>query len=228
MFYVEHGTDESYKAECRRLLEQETPNYDAISILANRLTPSVTLITNVEFQTTRKSSKSYCLLENPDNKKYGECTRIYDYMDNRRLITEYLTRATLRLIDPNTDSNKSRCDYCAFWAALRATKQMEVRRSKKQLKLVRDYSRNKSIDAVKKRMTNSIITYSLYLKGINEDDVLQDATDAVIMLNDNDIQNMKKYKIRKSYEFSQEDLQESIATIPRNKGFIDFDTGELL
>lgn len=228
MFYVEHGADASYKAECRRLLEQETPNYDAISILADRLTPHVTLITNVEFQTTRKSSKSYCLLENPDNKKYGECARIYDYMDNRRLITEYLTRATLRLIDPNTDSNKSRCDYCAFWAALRATKQMEVRRSKKQLKLVRDYSRNKSIDAVKKRMTNSIITYSLYLKGINEDDVLQDAVDAVVMLNDNDIQNMKKYKVRKSYEFSQEDLQNPIAEISRNRGFVDFDTGELI
>ena len=77
-------------------------------------------------------------------------------------------------------------------------------------------------------MTNSIITYGLYVKGINEDDVLQDAVDAVVMLNDNDIQNMKKYKVRKSYEFSREDLQESIATIPRNKGFIDFDTGELL
>ena len=149
-------------------------------------------------------------------------------MDNRRLITEYLTRATLRLIDPDSDVNKSRCDYCAFWKALRATKQMEVRRSKKQLKLVRDYSRNKSIDAVKKRMTNSIITYGLYIKGINDDDVLQDAVDAVVMLNDNDIQNMKKYKVRKSYEFSQDDLQNPIAEISRNRGFIDFDTGELL
>ena len=105
---------------------------------------------------------------------------------------------------------------------------MEVRRSKKQLKLVRDYSRNKSIDAVKKRMTNSIITYNLYVKGINEDDVLQDAVDAVVMLNDNDVQNMKKYKVRKSYEFSQEDLKNPIAEIRRNKGFIDYDTGELL
>ena len=77
-------------------------------------------------------------------------------------------------------------------------------------------------------MTNSIITYGLYLKGINEDDVLQDAVDAVVMLNDNDIQNMKKYKVRKSYEFSQEDLQNPIAEISRNRGFVDFDTGELI
>ena len=48
------------------------------------------------------------------------------------------------------------------------------------------------------------------------------------MLNDNDIQNMKKYKVRKSYEFSQEDLQNPIVEISRNRGFIDFDTGELL
>lgn len=228
MFYCEFGIDEYLKSECRKLLDAAAPNYAAISSLADKLTPRVTLVTNVEFQTTRKSSKSYCLIEKEDNKKYCEASRIYDYMDNRRMITEYLTRATLRLVDRDTDVNKSRCDYCAFWKALRAAKQMEVRRSKHQLKFVRDYSRKKSIDMVKKRMVNSIVTYGLYVKGVNDDEAIQDAIDALVMLNDNDLQAMKRYKIRKSNEFNHDELAHPIDVKRNNLGVIDFESGEIL
>ena len=226
-FYIEYGSDEYIKAQCRNLIESVTPNYEAISVLANRLTPRVTLITNVEFQTTRKSSKSYCLLEKEDNKKYGEAARIYDYMDNRRLITEYLTRATLRLVDPDTDINKSRCDYCAFWAALRAAKQMEVRRTKHHIKMVREYSRKKDIEKVKKRMLHSVVTYGLYIKGVNDDDVAKDALDALVMLNDNDLQAMKRYKILKTIEFNQDDLAHPAAVSPPEFGLINLESGEI-
>lgn len=206
-FYLKYGQDESYKKKIISILNNpDSCSIEEVIKLAKYLTPEVTLITNVEYQTTRKSSKSYCLKELKDNTKYNECKRIYDYFDNRILITEYLTHSTLRLVKRDNDSNKSRCDYCEFWKRLRECKIIDCTSTPKYLKLVREYNRNLSKEVIKKRMLNSAMTYSLYMKGINDDDVVNDCADALIRLNDNDIEQMKRYKAKKKKLLNQEDL----------------------
>ena len=121
-YYAEYGSNVFYKDKCNEYINElsktGTVNFDSVGKLADLLTPRITIIMNVEFQTTRKGTKSYCLIKHERNKKYGVCKRIYDYLDNRRMITDYLTHDTLRLVDVTTDSNKSRCDYTNFWKAL--------------------------------------------------------------------------------------------------------------
>lgn len=209
-FYSEYGKNQEYIKKCKKLLnEVKSISDDSLQRLADYLTPRITLITNVEFQTTRKSSKSYPLYEIKDNKKFGVAKRIYDYLDNHKIITEYLTRSTLRLVN-NDDKNKSRCSYNEFWTRLRSCKFIDAVNTPKYLKLIRVYNRNLSKEVVKRKMLNSAITYSLYVKGINEDSVIDDCAAALIKLNDNDIFNMKRYKDKKKKLLNNVDLAEVI------------------
>lgn len=205
-FYLEYGKDSNHKDKIQKILDDPTTiSREQVIKLADYLTPEITLITNVEYQTTRKSSKSYVIKELKDNSKYKESKRIYDYLDNRKLITEYLTHSTLRLIN-RTDTNKSRCDYCEFWKRLRSCKMIDCLSVPKYLKMVRQYNRNLNKEVIKKRMLNSAITYSLYVKGINNDNVIDDCAAALIRLNDNDIQNMKRFKTKKIKTLNNEEL----------------------
>lgn len=200
-FYYEYGSNELYLSECSKILNNKvTISPDALSKLADKLTPRPTLITNVEFQTTRKSSKSYILKPFKDNSKYGVCKRIYDYLDNRSIISEYLTHDTLRLVTPDGDSNKSRRDYCNFWKRLRNCKFVDVYIPPKKIKLIREYSRNLNKDVVKHRMLHSCVTFGFYERGINDDSVFKDCAAALLRLNDNDIHNMMQYKVKKKQQ----------------------------
>lgn len=229
-FYAEYGKDEAYREECAAIVaEQEGHSDDYIANLADKLTPRVTLITNVEFQTMRRMSKSFELKQLRDNEDKGVERRIYDYLDCRSLITEYLTNSTLRLVEASGDTNKSRRDYCSFWKALRSCKIVDVKKSQKELKLTRDYTRKMNKDIVKKRMINAAITFGLYDKGINNDDVVQDAADILLMLNDNDIYELKRQKEKKIKQFNSELYQ---LPLPgrrrvRNITIIDNATGEI-
>jgi hypothetical protein len=177
----------------------------------------------------RKMSKSFELKFFKNNEDKGVERRIYDYLDNRNMITEYLTHSTLRLVEPQGDSNKARRDYCAFWKALRSCKIVDVKKSPKNLKLTRDYTRNLNKEIVKKRMVNAAITYSIYDKGINHDDVLQDAADILLMLNDNDVYNLKRQKEKKLLQLNHL-LYQAPLDVDRQRRLtlIDNDTGEVL
>lgn len=227
-FYIEFGDDENVKKVCRDLCDSDTVDYAAMKKLADQLTPTVTLVMNIEFQTSRKSTKSYCILENPRNEKYGVEKRIYDYLDNRKMITDYLTNDTLRLVKTGNDSNKARAEYTDFWNRLRNTKQIDVKMSKREEKLTRDYSRKLNKEMVKTRMTNSIVNYSLYSKGINEDDVMDDIVAAVVRLNDNDIEKMRHYKDKRRRLLNKQDFSETMEDASMRYSLIDNDTGEIL
>lgn len=211
-YYLEHGTDDYYKLCCQEILEKETYDYDAVRKLADLLTPKLNLVMNIEYQTMRRHSKTYCLMDLKDNSDRNEAKRIYDYLDNRALIIEYLTRETFRLVEPTGDSNKSRREMCPFWMALRRTKLIDIKLSKNKLKLVRDYSRKLNKEVMKKRVINTAITYALYDKGINNDDVLVDCMDALLRLNDNDIYNARKYKGKKMRQLNADELSQVINT----------------
>lgn len=69
---------------------------------------------NVEYQVMRKHTKSYELIPFFDNSDKLTAKRIYDFLDNRKLICDYLTSKVFRLVEPHepgkNDSNKSRRD----------------------------------------------------------------------------------------------------------------------
>lgn len=81
-FYIEYGTDAQLKAQCSEAVRQYNESgkaTDNMLRLADLLTPKINLVINVEYQTMRRSTKSYCLIPIKDNAKYGETQRIYDY-----------------------------------------------------------------------------------------------------------------------------------------------------
>ena len=217
-FYREHGGDKNLISECSDILDgRKAVAAEHIRKLADHLTPRVTLITNVEYQTMRRSSKSYTLLPLKDNSCFGVCRRIYDYFDNRRLISDYLTHSILRLVNPDEkDTNKSRRGYVAFWSALRHTKQVDVAVPPPKLKLIRDYSRRLNSNIIKSRMLNQAVTYGIYTRGINDDDVLEDCTEALLRLNDNDIERMRQYKHKKVRQYDNEQLADTIEEVRRS------------
>lgn len=230
LFYLEHGKNDVHKQKIKNIKDGIlTISDDFLQDFADLLTPRCTLVMNVEYQTTRRMTKSYELRAWKDTSDKGAARRIYEYLENRPIITEYLTRASLRLIDRTTDSNKSRCDYCPFWKALRSCRFLDVKKAPKDLKLIRNYTRNMNKQLVKKRMLNAAVTYSLYENGINENTILDDAAQVLLSLNDNDIERMKLVKRERIKQlnkilYDQPTDDRSV----RNYEIIRTDTGELL
>lgn len=209
-FYLEHGEDKGLKAEISDLLEgRKTMSTKHISDLADYLTPRVTIVMNIEYQVTRKAFKSFPIYPYKDNSPYGVLRRMYDIFDNRIPITNYLTDSVFRLVQTSNeceDINKSRRPYNAFWHKLRSTKQVDVKKPKKELAFTRIYNKKLNAEVMKRRLLNSAVVYGIYKKGINEDDVLIDCADALMRLNDNDIERMKVYKNKKSKQFNENEL----------------------
>lgn len=187
-FYSEYGTNEEYKQICSDIVSGKI-NKDVkyISELANSLTPALTIITNVEFQVMRKMSKNFALVDLHDYTKFGPCSRIYKFFENHSLITEYLTRVTFRLVDPDTNDRKSRCEMCPFWLALRRCKLIDVKNISKKVKLHREYTSKISKEILSYRAISSMQSLSLYEKGINNDSMMEDLNNLINVLNDNDI-----------------------------------------
>lgn len=206
-FYLEHGTDPDSLERCRRILdgELEIEENDLIK-LADELTPRLNYVMNVEYQTMRRHSKSYDLVPFKDHRNKGETKRIYDYLDNRRLITDYLTDKVFRMVVYDEHVKKSEREMCAFWQALRRTKCLDMKMTKECIKLTRSYNRKLNKDAVKKRFINAAVTYGLYSRGENSDNPLQDAFEVMLRMNDNDLHNARKFKTKRLRQLNREEL----------------------
>jgi hypothetical protein len=206
--------DPRQRAEAERLLAWETSDkddksdYAAIAKLADILTPKLTKILNVEYQTMRRMTKSFQLLQLKDNSDKGVCQRIYDFLDNRKLITDYLTNETFRLVNRGDDSNKSRCEYTDFWQRLRNTKQVDVSMPKQLFKLCREYSHNISEEMRRKRALHAIISYGAVTNGSIKYNVFSDAEDLLCMLNDNDVANLTSYKQKQLIKLPRGDIND--------------------
>lgn len=171
---------------------------DRLRKLADEYVPRCTIITNCEFQTMRKFSSSLKLL--PFRPYSGPCARIWYYLDNRKLIIDYLTHDIFRLVNLKTDSNKSRCDYCNFWKRLRNTRLVDCYVPKSEFELVRTYSNNLNSHYVKQRALSAISTFNLYQKGIHNDMIFDDLTDFICCLNDNDLKYMENQREKKKLQ----------------------------
>lgn len=235
-FYAEYGRDKFYVDKCNNIIAGNlTLDADALKALADKLTPNINLVMNVEFQTMRKHSKNYALIPFFDNTDKLTSKRIYDYLDNRKIICDYLTNKVFRLVEPYepgvNDSNKSRRDYCAFWKALRSCKLTDCFIPDDDRELVRTYTRKLNSEVVKGRAIKAAITYGIYTKGINEGDPLVDCIEALCMMNDNDMEDALRFKRKKIRQFNADELadvmQDSIRR-PKNLMIIDKESGELL
>lgn len=230
-FYLQHGTNELYKAECQKYIRQheESGSYpDVMIALAEKLTPPLNIIINVEFQLMRKASKSYKILPIHDNTEKQEAKRIYDFLDNHRLIADYLTDSVFRLVEKTGDSNKSRRPNCGFWTALRRTKLVDAAPVPEGLKMQRIYKRQLSAEKMKKAIIHKAVTYGMYVKGLNNDSPVSDAMDALLCLNDNDIKDAKRYKEIKAKQLNKDMLAEVMpeTNYDHNYMLLDKFTGE--
>lgn len=228
-YYAAYGSDEGYIKKCRRILDGfDTPSDDTIKKLADFLTPKVNLIMNVEYQTMRRHSKTYELVPFKDNSSRQTCKRVYDYLDNRRIIADYLTRDVFRLVVPDGDSNKSRRDCCAFWNALRSCKMIDVAVAPKNIKLIRNYNRNLNSRVMKRKAVNAAITYGLYTRGKNTDDVTQDLVEALCRLNDNDLYDGNRFKAKKARELNATELADVYEDDTKHTyNVVNIETGEV-
>lgn len=235
-FYAEYGRQKHYVEKCRRILSQEeTISPDSLRALADRLTPAVNLVMNVEYQVMRKHTKSYELIPFFDNSDKLTGKRIYDFLDNRKLICDYLTSKVFRLVEPHepgkNDSNKSRRDLCAFWKALRSCKLTDTFIPEEDRSLVRTYTRKLNSEVVKSRAVKAAITYGIYVRGINVDDPLTDCIEALCMLNDNDLHDAYNYKTKKVRQFNANELTDTMENAVKrssNLMLIDKDTGDII
>ena len=98
---------------------------------------------------------------------------------------------------------------CAFWEALRRTRCRDMHMTPEQARLVRNYNRKLSVDSMKKRVINSAVTLGIYTRGINHDNPLQDACEALLRMNDNDIYNAVMYKSKKLRQYNPEELADT-------------------
>lgn len=235
-YYAEFGRQKHYVEKCKRILAgEEDISPDSLRRLADLLTPAVNLIMNVEFQTMRKHTKSYQLIPFFDNSDKLTSRRIYDYLDNRKLICDYLTSKVFRLVEPHeagvNDSNKSRRDYCAFWKALRMCKLTDTFVPEEDQALVRTYTRKLNSEVVKSRAVKAAITYGIYTRGINGDSPLRDCMEALCMLNDNDMEDALRYKAKKVRQFNSDELADTMEKSIRrssNLMLIDKETGDII
>ena len=235
-FYAEYGRQKHYVEKCRRILSQEeTISPDSLRALAERLTPAVNLVMNVEYQVMRKHTKSYELIPFFDNSDKLTGKRIYDFLDNRKLICDYLTSKVFRLVEPHepgkNDSNKSRRDLCAFWKALRSCKLTDTFIPEEDRSLVRTYTRKLYFDSAEKDLSFAAITYGIYVRGINADDPLTDCIEALCMLNDNDLHDAYNYKTKKVRQFNANELTDTMENAVKrssNLMLIDKDTGDII
>ena len=206
-FFLEHGQDPYYTNYVRQILDGTlTIEEDALIRLADKLTPKLNYVVNVEYQTMRRHSKSYDLIPFKDHRNKGECKRIYDYLDNRKLIIDYLTERVFKMVEKTGDSKKYRRPYCGFWKALRSTRCIDMKMTPDEVKLVRNYNRKLSVESMKKRVIGSAVTLGIYMRGINEDSPLQDCFEALLRMNDNDIMEAQRYKQKKLRQFNEDEL----------------------
>ena len=235
-YYAEYGRDKQLLDKCKQIINGDLQlSADELLKFADQIVPRVNLVMNVEYQTMRKHTKSYELIPFFDNGDKLTSKRIYDYLDNRKLICDYLTSKVFRLVEPYepgvNDSNKSRRDYCAFWKSLRSCKLTDCFIPEDSRSLVRTYARKLNSEVVKSRAIKAAVTYGIYTRGINDSSPFQDCIEALCRMNDNDMQDALRFKKKKVHQFNEDelaDVMESSSNIPNNLMVIDKESGDII
>lgn len=227
-FYSEYGSDDEMVQKCKAILSGKLKiEEDALISLADTLTPKLNIIINIEYQVNRRAFKTFQLIPFDCSEK-GYSQRLHLVNKNRKLITDYLTSGVFRLVKYDPNVKKCLRPNCGFWDALRRTKCMDVRKLPGYAKLVRKYNNHLSSELVKSRFLSSAVTYGLYTRGSNDSSPVQDAFEAILCLNDNDIQYARRKKSEKLTRLDPDELSRVyLGSDTHDFGFVDKSTGEV-
>ena len=102
-----------------------------------------------------------------------------------------------------------------------------MKRLKKDLKLIREYTTNITGQMTVKRALHSITNYSLVTRGKNNDTFIDDVVHFISSLNDNDIKGLVDYKSKKSNKLNFDKLITS-NEINRKFAIFNYETGEFI
>lgn len=180
-FYLEHGENESYKDEIRRMIAPDRQKYDHHEIMkfADFLTPPITLVLNVEIETKRKFHRtidkgSAGLLKEKRKAPYP-VRDLFKKLDNLKVYHDYLTcnnsenKGIIRFIRwDGSKESKSEMDTSDFWKRLQSAKFVHgYIQNEEEIILLRSYTESLNADLIKKKIANSLSTLSIYAKGIS-------------------------------------------------------------
>lgn len=177
-FYLEHGSNEKYKENCYELLQGKTIDYDSVKKLADLLVPKVTKVLNVEMETKRKFY--YSMDESVDKLLKVHSSDVPDYakklylkLDNKQVFHDHIVcnndkqQGVIRFLDFKAKNRlgkgwteKSKYPTADWWTRLQKVK-LNRNFDTGDIKLLRQYQKTLSAELLKKRITNSVTTYSL-------------------------------------------------------------------
>lgn len=244
-FYMDYGTNKEHKADIYALLNEKSKDYEAIEKLADKLVPKVTKIMNVELETKRKfyrsldeSVNALLKVKTPNVPDYAK--QLYIKLDNKQVFHDHLVcnnkegQGVIRFLDykaknkfgkPWTD--KSKFPTADWWKRLQGCK-VNRRYKSENVKLMRTYQQTLSATIMKKKITNAISTYSLYLHGEDvRNDTYNDIVDYMATLNESDVEKAIEYK-RKKMTLLAERLEnvEGVSKIEKQLHVFDSETGQ--
>lgn len=226
-FYAEYGSDQRLRDQCTDILNGVVKfDYDDLKYFCDILTPPVTNVINIEYQTMRKFTSSIVFTNPYDAQGWaGFKNRLDDMIDNYPMICDYLTKHTVRLVTTTGDSNKARRDDCPFWQFLRSAKSLDGSKCVADAELIRNYDHEKNVDIVKKRALSSIAGVNLHYKGnCSTSSGERDLIDFISTLNDNDFADYQRFKNKR---LKREDYGDGLGLEVTDKfGFVNKDTGE--
>lgn len=176
-FYLQYGTNESFKKEIKFLFEKDNLTTEDIKDLADTYMPQLTTILNIEYETKRKfyyKSDDFIDTLQTKSNEITPLARLFRIIDNKKIFLDYLTTTVLSF---NT----------AWWKRLQNTKLNSI---KTDLKLVRKYNNELDERSSKVRLYNSLATNSIYNDRL-ETDIEEDILEIMTNLNDNDIYAIK-------------------------------------
>jgi hypothetical protein len=245
-FYLEYGKDEKIKSEIKDLITVKAVDHEAVRKFADKIVPRVTIITNVELQTKRKyyysmDSSVENLLRVYSKNVPDYARKLYLKLDNKQLFHDDLVcnndkqQGIIRFLNFRaTNKNgtgwtkKAKFPTADWWTRLQKVK---LKRDFKieEVKLLREYQKTLSAEILKKRITNQIATYSLYLHGEDvRNNMYMDAADYISSLSENDLEKAVEYK-RKKMPLIQNRLGsvEGVSKLEKTFRLYDPETGQL-
>ena len=187
-WYLEYGKDENLKEELRGLLSkcyEKSDNLDYIEKKLKGLLPEVTLITNVEFQCKRKfftSCDAFMAEHEFDWRGKEELYRLHKLLYLRREFLDYLTLDAVCFVENKQAENKKLCDW---WKRIHTC---EIKGyDNKIIDLYRTHDRQADKMRARRKLLSSIAYFNILNKNsLEEREFIEDCSDVLSVLNDND------------------------------------------
>jgi hypothetical protein len=184
LYYLKVGKSKTIKDQIEQLLNDINVQYEDILEFANRIMPKVTMILNIEFQTKRKfyyNANMLHLLPVRIKHNVPELTNIYQILDNRKVILDYITDISISFGKHKNDSDKVVYDY--WWERLRSVKLDSI---DSDFSYVREFSYKCDKVKINKRAINSLASNAVY-NNKKDSGFIEDVSDWLGYFNDNDI-----------------------------------------